>query len=324
MRPVFTEADIAEARRLNAKLDRLPRLRMQTWFGRVVLNALLWISELYPMLRADRTGARRSLRTVEWHGRRVRLRIFRPPEPCRGVILDIHGGGWTIGNARMNDAENAALAVRTATAVVSVDYGLALTGPISSLVDDCEAAASWTLAHAGGEFGCTSVLLKGASAGAHLASLTLLRLRGRDPNFDKVKGVTLHFGIYDVAGTPTVRRAGSDNLILHGPTVRTTLCKLTPDMTDDERRDGSVSPLYADLAGLPPALFIVGEDDMLLEDNERFEAAWRQANGNSTLLVAPASPHGFNRFKTTIAAKVEAFVTEWIAALLDARFDEGR
>ena len=58
-------------------------------------------------------------------------------------------------------------------------------------------------------------------------------------------------------------------------------------MTDDQRRDPAISPLYADLTGLPPALFIVGDEDMLREDNETMEAKWHNASGNSTLLIAP-------------------------------------
>ena len=113
---------------------------------------------------------------------------------------------------------------------------------------------------------------------------------------DRVTGAILFFGLYDFSGTSMVWRAGPENLILHGPTVRSTLCALTPDMTDDERRSPGLLRLYADLAGLPPALFVVGGRDMLLEDNERMEARWWAANGNSILLVAPESPHAFDRF----------------------------
>lgn len=315
MRPLFTAADVEEARRLNAKLDRLPRLRMQTWFGRVMLNAALWLVELYPLLRSERTERWRELRTVSCLGRTVKLRIFHPPRTSRGVVLDIHGGGWTIGNARINDGENARLAARLDVTVISVDYGLAITGRVSDLVDDCEAAALWTVERAGREFGGGRTVIKGASAGAHLAALTLLRLRERDRTLAGVAGAVLLFGLYDFSGTDMVRQAGKENLILHGPTVRTTLCKLTPDMTDEQRRNPSISPLYADLAGLPAALFVVGEEDMLLEDSERMEAKWREANGNSTLLVAPASPHAFDRFTTEIARKVQAAIDEWSSKL---------
>lgn len=242
MSPNFTPADIAEARRWNAKLARLPRLRMQTAVGRVALNFLLRMAELYPLIRGGQTDATRSLRTVEALGRSVKLRIFRPPGKVRGVVLDCHGGGWTIGNARMADDQNAELAAKIGAAVVSIDYRLALSNPLSALVDDCEAAAMWTIEHAGREFGTDRLVVKGSSAGAHLAAATLLRLRDRGPPIQSVAGAMLYFGLYDFAGTAMVRAAGADTLILHGPTVRTTLCALTPDMTDDERRNPATSP----------------------------------------------------------------------------------
>ena len=312
MTPDFTPADIAEARRWNAKLARLPRLRMQTAIGRVALNFLLRVAELYPLIRGEQTSATRSLRTVEALGRSVNLRIFRPVGKVRGIVLDCHGGGWTIGNARMADDQNAELAAKIGVAVVSIDYRLALSNPLSALVDDCETAAMWTIAHAVAEFGTDRLIVKGSSAGAHLAAATLLRLRDRGRPIRSVAGAMLYFGLYDFAGTAMVRAAGSDTLILHGPTVRATLCKLTPEMNDDERRDPATSPLYADLVGLPPALFVVGTRDMLREDSGRMEARWREANGNSELLIAPESPHAFNRMNTAVARKVGQYVETWM------------
>jgi len=94
--------------------------------------------------------------------------------------------------------------------------------------------------------------------------------------------------------------------------VRATLCELTPGMNEEERRDPAISPLYADLSNLPPALFIVGTKDMLLEDNERMAAKWEEASGNSKLLIAPESPHAFNRMGTSVAKKVESYVADWM------------
>ncbi|WP_118863262.1 alpha/beta hydrolase [Sphingomonas gilva] len=227
-------------------------------------------------------------------------------------MLDVHGGGWTIGNARMNDSKNAELAARIGVAVVSIDYRLALSQPISAVVDDCEAAAIWTIANAGRMFGCARIAMVGSSAGSHLAAAAMLRLRDRHDAAGSIAGLLLYYGLYDFHGTDMVRQADKETLLLHGPTVRSTLCKLTPGMTGEERRDPAISPVYADLGGLPPALFVVGEKDMLLEDNQRMEARWRAANGNAELLVAPESPHAFDRMGTRIAGKIEAYTVEWI------------
>jgi len=242
-------------------------------------------------------------RVVEACGQRVKLRIFRPNIPVSGVVLDLNGGGWTIGNARMADGQNGKLALRLNVVVVSVDYKLALAGPIEASIVECATAMSWIAAHAQSEFGMSKIIVKGSSAGAHLAACAVTRLRAHDEVMRRIVGVMLYFGLYDFSATPMVRAAKADTLILHAPTVRATLSKLTPDMNDEERRGASISPVYGDLTGLPPALFVVGEKDILLEDNQRMAARWQA--GNARLLVVPESPHAFIMMNTAIARKVE-------------------
>lgn len=285
---------------------------MQTPVGRVALNALLRLVEIYPLLKRRKRGVRKELRVIEACGQSVKLRIFRPNNPVRGVVLDLHGGGWTIGNARMADGQNANLALRLNVAVVSVDYTLALTGPIEASILECAAAMSWLTGCAQRDFGTAKIIIKGSSAGAHLAACALIRLRAHDEVMSLIAGVMLYFGLYDFSGTPMVREAKLDTLILHAPTVRDTLRKLTPDMNDEGRRDASISPVYGNLEGLPPALLVVGTKDILLEDNQRMAARWQAANGNAHLLVVPESPHAFMLMSTAIARKVETFVDSWI------------
>lgn len=308
----FTQAERDEANRLNATLARLPRFRMQTAAGRVALNGLLWAAEVYPSVRDALVGQRPETRSIGAGRRPSRVRIFHPDAPRSGLVLHIHGGGWTIGNARMSDRENRQLAADTGATIISVDYRLALSRPLDAVIEECAAVGAWVLDHAAGEFGAERVVFAGSSAGAHLAAAALLRLRNRRPDFNKITGALLSFGLYDLSGTKMVREAGPETLILHGPTVRTTLKKLTPDMSDAQRRDAALSPLFADLHGLPPALFSVGDCDMLLEDSERMAERWDEANGNATLIVAPQSPHAFDRFDTAIARKVKEFSARWI------------
>ncbi len=60
MQPEFTPADVAEAERLNSKLKWLPRFRMQTTLGRIVLNGFLQVLELYPLMKGNQTRHERS------------------------------------------------------------------------------------------------------------------------------------------------------------------------------------------------------------------------------------------------------------------------
>lgn len=63
---------------------------------------------------------------------------------------------------------------------------------------------------------------------------------------------------------------------------------------------------------------MVGEVDPLIDDTLAMERAWREANGNCELVVAPASPHAFNRLPTAIATKVTAYVEAWMETRLAA------
>lgn len=319
----LTNADRAEAGGLNVRLDRLPRLRMTTTAGRIGLNLILQAVEVAQSFVRRDPRVRRTRVTVRALGRSVKLRIYEPVAGVaeappggtrggvRGVVLDLHGGGWTIGNARFDDAPNTALAARLGLVVVSVDYRRAVTLPISAQVDDCEAAAVWTICNITRRFGTRALVVKGASAGSHLAAAMLLRMRDAGAA-GAVRGVALYYGLYDFSGTPMVRAAGPETLLLDAPTVRVTLCKLTPGMTDAERRAPAISPVYANLSGLPPAMFVVGGNDMLLEDSQRMAARWRAASGNADLLVVPDSPHAFTKFDTAAARKTTAAVDAWI------------
>lgn len=309
MQVEFTAADVNEARRANRWLARAPRLRMTSTAGRWGWNLALRVAELWPARRRD---TRLDRRTIEAGGRQVAVRVIRRKAgPVAGLVVEFHGGGWTIGNARMSDSRNIEIARKTGLAIVSVDYRLAVHHTIAEQVDDCEAALVWAIGKGRREFGTEAVLVQGESAGAHLAALAMLRLRDAG-NAASLAGALLVFGLYDFAGSDAVRSAGDDLLVLDGPTILHVLRDVTPGRSDAERRSADLSPLHADLSGLPPALFIVGTRDALREENEAMERRWRASNGNSAIIVAPESPHAFIRLPTRIARKVRRAMREWL------------
>jgi acetyl esterase len=134
-----------------------------------------------------------------------------------------------------------------------------------------------------------------------LSTLTLLRLRDRHAITGAFAGANLVFGVYDVAMTPSARRWGERNLIINTPIMAWFADMFTPDMSGEERRSPEVSPLYADLAGMPPALFTVGTLDPLLDDSLSITSRWKAAGSEATLLVFPESVHGFIRFPSAMA-----------------------
>lgn len=313
----FREEDLAEARRINRLLARIPRLQLITPWDVAVFNGAIWLSQLIPAPIKSEVLVEEV--TVQSNGHSARVRILRPDRPCKGVYLDIHGGAWVLGNARMDDKLNAEIVRDCGFAVVSVDYRLAIKNVIPTILEDCEAAASWLLDYAEAEFGTDQIFFGGESAGAHLAVSTLLRLRERGRSMDRIAGVVLFYGPYDLAGSESLRAAGPNTLMLHGPTLMASLDALLPGMSDEERRHPEISPLYANLEGLPPALFIVGQLDPLLDDSVLMSGRWNAANGNAELVVAPEAPHAFNRLPTALARKTNAFMHVWLTWRLSAR-----
>ena len=67
--------------------------------------------------------------------------------------------------------------------------------------------------------------------------------------------------------------------------------QFTPDMDSEERRHPDLSPLYADLRDMPPALFTVGTADQLVDDSLFFADRWRLAGNQAEVLVYPEAPH---------------------------------
>jgi acetyl esterase/lipase len=223
----------------------------------------------------------------------IRLRTI-VPDRVDGVLLHIHGGGFMAGSPELTDLLHEIIADSVHVAVVSVDYRLAPEHPYPGAPDDCEAAAVWLVEHARAEFGSDRLLIGGESAGAHLSAATLLRLRDRHDAADRVLGANLVFGVYDLSGTPSQRGVGVSGPDLLTPEfVALATEAFTPGLTIEQRRDPDMSPLYAELHGLPPALFSVGTNDHLLDDTLLLAARWELAGNRAELLVYPEAPHGF-------------------------------
>jgi acetyl esterase/lipase len=218
----------------------------------------------------------------------VPVRILEPADP-QGAYLHVHGGGWTLGGADMQDGLLWELAQDSRLTVVSVDYRLAPEHPYPAGPDDCEAAALWFLDRYEGR-----LTIGGESAGAHLAALTLLRLRDRHGISPRTfAAANLVFGAFDLTGTPSCRLWGDRNLVLSTPIVDWYADCFLPGMPDRERRSPEVSPLFAHLHDLPPALFSCGTLDPLLDDSLFMEARWRAAGNEATLSLWEEGVHGF-------------------------------
>lgn len=248
-------------------------------------------------------------RVVRGLGRDVPVRVFLPDE-VHGVYLHMHGGGFVLCHPDHFDEALAATARNCKVAVVSVDYRLAPENPYPAAADDCEAVAVWLTENVKPEFGTERLIIGGESAGANLSAVTLIRMRDGH-GFTGFLGANLVYGCYDISMTPSQRNWGERDLIISTRMIEWFNDHYVPQK--EIRTDPDVSPLYADLSSLPPALFTVGTLDPLLDDSLFMHARWLAAGNPSELAVYPGGTHVFNMFPTKIAGEANKKIFHFIA-----------
>lgn len=220
-------------------------------------------------------------------------------EPPTGVVLEIHTGGFFMGSAAGSDLRNRRLADALGVAVVSVDYRLAPEWPWPAAPDDCETAALWLVEQGQARFGTTRLIVSGFSAGATLAMTTLLRMRDR--GVTAFSGGVLQCGTYDLSALTPAGRLIADEYFLDayaGP---------APDRTHPD-----LSPVFADLKHLPPVLIVIGDQDILLEDNLAMASQLAAAGNEVDLRIYPASPHAFTGHSTSMARSALNSIDDWL------------
>lgn len=230
---------------------------------------------------------------IDGPGGKIELRIIAPANP-RGVYLHYHGGGHVLGSASQQDRLLEIIADATSLTAISVEYRLAPENPWPAGPDDCEAAARWVVDHIK-DFGGSKLAVGGESAGAHLAALTILRLRDKH-GIMPFNAANLVFGVFDLGLTPSARTFGDERLVLRTLDIEKFGEAFLPNTTREQRRSPEMSPLYADLRGLCPALFTIGTRDALLDDSLFMHGRWVAAGNKGELDVYPGGAHGFTAF----------------------------
>ncbi len=223
-------------------------------------------------------------------GQPQRARLYRGGGA--GTLLYIHGGGWAGGSIELHQPSAAGMALQSGWDVLSISYRLAPAHPFPAGLEDCRAALDFLVAKGG------KIAIGGASAGANLAVATALSTDV------PLAGMVLFYGVYgDDFETESYRRHEA------GPGLtRARMQELFAMYDPGQSRDPLIAPLKADLQGLPPALLIAAEVDVLLSENEAMGEALQNAGVPTTWHVEPGVTHGFiNRGRLVPAA--EACIT---------------
>ena len=230
-------------------------------------------------------------RTIEGPDGEATLRILVPIENPLGVLVYYHGGGWVIGSIDESDTVARKLAERTSCAVVLVEYRLAPEHRYPTAVDDSYAALEWVGKHltdiAGRE---VPLIVAGDSAGGNLAAVMAIRARDRSG-----PPIALQVLIYPVTDADFDRPSYTDpenELLLTRDAMIWFWDHYLPESS--RRTEPDASPLHTEnLSGLPPAVILTAEHDVLRDEGEAYAARLQEANVSTDLQRYVGQAHGF-------------------------------
>lgn len=218
----------------------------------------------------------------------VRVRIVTPlriPADRRSrVLINVHGGGFVADWGSLT--ETIPIASLTQTKVVSVLYPLAPEHPFPAAVDAAVAVYRALLK----TYQARNIGLYGTSAGAILTAETTAKLRQLGLPLPGVLGIFSGSGDFSKRGD-SESIFGVEGLV--GPVEATPALPFPGYVGKTDRRDPILSPVYSDLRGFPPTLFVSSTRDMLLSDTALLQLAFLRAGVPTQMVVFEALQHGF-------------------------------
>jgi len=223
------------------------------------------------------------------------------------VLLYLHGGGYQVGSVRSHGELAARLARATGVRALIVGYRLAPEDPFPAALDDALAAYRWLLEVEGVPAG--SIVLAGDSAGGGLVAATLVAARDRGLPLPAAAALLSPWADLTGSGDSMVTNAGADPILSAG-----VLAEMARSYAGDtDLADPLVSPLFADLAGLPPLCVDVGTAELLADDGRRLAAAAGRAGVEVVLTEAEGLPHVWHVLAITPEARA---ATDRVGAFL--------
>ena len=210
--------------------------------------------------------------------------VMPKDERRSGVVLYLHGGGYTCGSLDYAKGFAATLASECGVRVFCAAYRLAPENPYPAAVEDALEAFDYLLKKG---YASRQILLCGESAGGGLIYALCLKL--------KQLGRELPCGLIgispwvDLTGSGASYETNRDN----DPSLTQELLEFYAKCYTQDPTDPLCSPVRGDLTGLPPSLLFAGGDEILLDDARTLHDRLRKAGCRSKLLIAPERWHAY-------------------------------
>lgn len=214
--------------------------------------------------------------------------IRAPGADANALIIFYHGGGFMFGSSRSHRVIASHLSRTTGRPVLAADYRLAPEHPAPTAHRDAAATYAWALAQG---YPPESIALCGDSAGGNLALATALN--ARKEGLQLPGALALYSPAVDLANEGETLKTHAD-----APLLTPDLMRLFASLYlggGDAKAPG-VSPLYADLRGLPPTLIHIGSWEILLSDATRLAEAMGKAGVRVELKVWEGMCHDWQLF----------------------------
>jgi len=207
----------------------------------------------------------------------------------RHVVLYFHGGVYVMGDASLAADLASQVGRRTRAKVISVGYRLAPEHPYPAAVDDALAAYE-ALLHSG--TAPSDIAFAGESAGGGLAIATLVNAREHGLPLPAAALVMSPYADLTLAGT-TLRTKREVDVLMSREALQARVADYT---SGQDAALGLISPIFADLSGLPPLIIQAGTHEVLLDDAVRLARQAATADVEVTLDITPGVPHVFQTF----------------------------
>jgi epsilon-lactone hydrolase len=242
------------------------------------------------------------------------------PDGCAGVdrLLYIHGGAFTMGSPRSHRGITAELARRTGLAVLAIDYRLMPEHPRLVGIEDCRTAWRWLMQHGPAATGpAARMFVAGDSAGGNLTLMLIAWLRDQ-----RARGAELRQADGAIALSPLTDATFASPSITGNIAQDPMLGPMAAVMTRVPRPlllwvgwlqnrlrpcDPRLSPVYGDLANLPPTLVQASEAEILVDDARRYVNKARAAGSPAELETWHGMVHVWQAFGRELPEAEDAF-----------------